>query len=750
MDEPVIERTRRRLAAVAERARRALPYRRVGRPARPPSRRVSTPTVLQMEAVECGAASLAMILGYFGRIVPLEELRTACGVSRDGSKANNVLRAARQYGLNAKGYKREPADLRSMPLPAIIHWNFNHFVVLEGFRRDRVYLNDPNVGPTIVSAEEFDRAFTGVVMVFTPTEQFVRGGTPPGLVAPLRRRLVGSATALGFVLLAGLALTMPGLVGPTFNRIFIDKIVVGGFTRWLTPLLLAMAVAMTLTGVLTWVQQRYLLRLETKLALSTSSRFLWHTLKLPVEYFSQRYAGEIGNRVGINDRIAQLLSGDLATTTLNLAMIAFYAFLLLRYDIPLTLIGIGIALLNLGALKVVSRKRTDLNQRLQQDRGKLMGTAMGGLQTLETLKASGGESDFFARWSGYLAKVTNTYQQLQFETLLLSSAPPLLMAINAALMIGIGGQRVMDGHLTIGMLVAFQALMAAFITPVNRMVDLGGTLQEVRSDMNRLDDVLNATGDPVTTEVQETAKPEVAKLAGRLELRDVTFGYSPLDPPLIQGLSMTLEPGSRVAVIGASGSGKSTVAHLVAGLYTPWSGAILFDGRPRREYPRAVMAQSVAMVDQEISLFEDTVRDNLTLWDATIPEGDVVQAAVDACIDDDVSARPGGYGGVLEEGGRNLSGGQRQRLEIARALVVNPSVLVLDEATSALDPETEHRIDDHVRRRGCTCLIVAHRLSTIRDCDEIIVLDRGRVVQRGTHASMSAVSGPYRDLISAE
>jgi NHLM bacteriocin system ABC transporter peptidase/ATP-binding protein len=736
---------------VARLARSVIPFRSTGRHenAPPPDRRVRTPTVIQMEAVECGAAALAMVLSYFGRFVPLAEVRAACGVSRDGSKANNMLRAARQYGLVAKGYKKEPAELRGMPLPAIVHWNFNHFVVLEGFRKGRVYLNDSGVGPRVVSDGEFDQAFTGVVLVFSRSDTFVRGGTRPGLIGPLRRRLTGSAGALAFVLLAGLALTTAGTVSPSFNRVFVDKVVVAGLHSWRTPLMLAMGVALLVTGLLTWLQQRYLLRLETKLALSTSSRFFWHVLRLPVEYFTQRYAGDIGNRVAINDRIAQLLSGDLATTTLNVAMIVFYVVLLVRYDVVLTVVGVTTSALNLGMLRYVARKRTDLNQRLQQDRGKLMGTAMNGLQTIETLKASGSESDFFARWSGYQAKVTNTFQQLQYETNLLSSVPPLLLSINTALMLGLGGLRVMEGHLTVGMLVAFQALMVAFITPVNKMVDLGSTLQEVRGDMNRLDDVLNASLDP-TVEAQDARADVGPRLVGRLELRNVTFGYSRLDAPLIRDLSITLDPGSRVALIGGSGSGKSTVARLVAGLYAPWSGEILFDGRPRSAHSRTVMARSMAVVDQEIGLFEDSVRDNLTMWDNTIPEADVVVAAHDAAIHDEIAARQGAYAGILEEGGRNLSGGQRQRLEIARALVTNPSLLVLDEATSALDPATELEIDDNLRRRGCTCLIIAHRLSTIRDCDEIIVLDRGVVVQRGTHRTLSAVPGSYQQLIAAE
>jgi NHLM bacteriocin system ABC transporter peptidase/ATP-binding protein len=732
-------------------ARSIIPFRSAGRRegVAPLERRARTPTVIQMEAVECGAAALAMVLSYFGRFVPLAELRLACGVSRDGSKANNMLRAARQYGLVAKGYKKEPAELRGMPLPAIVHWNFNHFVVLEGFRKGRVYLNDPAFGPVIVSDAEFDQAFTGVILVFSRSDTFVRCGARPGLLGPLRRRLVGSAGALTFVLLAGLALTFPGIASPTFNRVFIDKVVVAGLHTWRTPLLLAMGLTLAVIGLLTWAQQRYLLRLETKLALSTSSRFFWHVLRLPVEYFTQRYAGDIGNRVAINDQIAQLLSGDLATTTLSVAMIVFYAILLVRYDVVLTAVGVGTVALNLGALRYVARKRIDLNQRLQQDRGKLMGTAMGGLQTIETLKASGSEADFFARWSGYQAKVVNAFQQLQYETILLSSIPPLLLAVNTALMLGLGGLRVIQGHLTIGMLVAFQALMVAFISPVNKLVDLGSTLQEVRGDMNRLDDVLSASLDPTVAE-QGAVADTGPRLTGYLELRNVTFGYSRLEAPLIRDLSITLEAGNRVALIGGSGSGKSTIGRLVAGLYTPWSGEILFDGLPRQGIGRAVMARSMAMVDQDIGLFEDSVRDNLTLWDDTVPEAAVVQAANDAAIHDDISARQGAYAGLLEEGGRNLSGGQRQRLEIARALVNNPSLLILDEATSALDPTTEMEIDDNLRRRGCTCLIIAHRLSTIRDCDEIIVLDRGNVVQRGTHLTLANVPGPYQHLIAAE
>ncbi|HEY4592793.1 MAG TPA: NHLP family bacteriocin export ABC transporter peptidase/permease/ATPase subunit [Thermoanaerobaculia bacterium] len=711
-----------------------------------------SPTVLQMEAVECGAAALAIVLAHYGRWVPLEELRVACGVSRDGSKASNMVKAARNYGLVAKGFKKEPQALRSLKLPAILHWNFNHFLVLDGFRKGRVFLNDPATGPREVTEQELDEAFTGVVMTFEPGPDFARKGDPPQLIPALRRRLAGSRAALAFVLLAGLALAIPSLVVPAFSKVFVDSVLLESRRDWLPPLLLGLGIAGLLMGLLTWIQQVYLLRLETRMAVGSSSRFLWHVLRLPTEFFSQRYAGDISSRVAINDRVAQLLSRDLATNALGAVMIVFFAAVLFQYDAVLTLVGIAVVSLNVAALRFVSRKRVDGNRRLVQDQGKLLGTAIGGLQTIETLKATGGESDLFARWAGFQAKVVNGQQELERYTQLLDTVPPLLSALNTALILGIGGLRVIDGRLSLGGLVAFQLLMAAFIAPVNRLVSLGGKLQMAEGDMNRLDDVLryrlDSTAGRGSGELPSAGEP--VRLDGFLELRDVSFGYSRLDPPLIEGFSLILKPGSRVALVGGSGSGKSTLSRLVTGLYEPWSGEILLDGKPRAEIPPAVLTGSLAAVDQNVFLFEGTVRENLTLWDATIPLPEVVAAAKDACIHEDVAARPGGYDSPVEEGGANWSGGQRQRLEIARALVGRPSIVVLDEATSALDPVTESRIDESLRRRGCTCLIVAHRLSTIRDADEILVLAGGKVVERGTHQELMQTGGAYARLLQNE
>jgi NHLM bacteriocin system ABC transporter peptidase/ATP-binding protein len=715
-------------------------------------KRTKTPTVLQMEAVECGAAALAMILGYYGRIVPLEKLRLDCGVSRDGSKAINVVKAARQYGLNAKGFRQEPETLRQLPLPMILFWNFNHFVVFEGIKGKKVFINDPASGPRVISWEELDQSFTGVVLTFEPGPDFTRGGEKRSLFKALRKRLRGSQMVLTYVILTGLFLVVPGLVIPAFLKIFIDNILVEKMTGWIKPLLIGMGMVALLQISLTWLQQRYLLRMQTKLALSTSAQFFHHVLRLPIEFFTQRFGGEIGSRVQINDKVAQLLSGQLSTNILNGLMIVFYAALMFQYDRILPLAGIAVVLLNLMALKLASRKRVDLNQRLLQEQGKLVGTAMSGLQMIETLKATGSESDFFAQWSGYQAKVLNAQQDFGLTTQLLSNVPTLLAAVNNIVILGLGGLRIMLGYLSMGDLVALQSLMTSFISPISELVTLGGKLQEAQGDMNRLDDVLQYPVDHQFTEQhpkQETATERI-RLAGHLQLKNVTFGYSRLEKPLIEGFSLKLKPGDRVALVGGSGSGKSTVAKLVTGLYEPWDGEVLLDGKPRSTTDRHLIINSLAMVDQEIFLFEGTIRENLTMWDETVGDSTLIQAAKHACIHEDIAARVNGYDSMVHEDGSNFSGGQRQRLEIARALVANPTILVLDEATSALDPTTEKIIDDNLRWRGITCLIVAHRLSTIRDCDEIIVLDRGRVVQRGTHKEMVDAEGEYARLIHAE
>ena len=715
-------------------------------------KRVKTPTILQMESVECGAAALAIILSYYGRSVPLEKLRVACGVSRDGLKATNIMKAAREYNMQAKGYAKSIEKLKMMRMPVIIFWNFNHFLVLEGFTKDRVYLSDPAQGRYHVSHEEFDECFTGVVIDLEPTEKFEKANEKQGMMHALSTRITNSRLSLVFIILASLFLVIPGLIIPSFTQIFIDQFLINGRSNFVMPLLLAMGGVLLVNAFLIFLQQYYLLRLETKLALATSSKFLWHIMHLPTAFFTQRYAGEISNRVSLNDKVARLLSGDLANAALNVIVVIFYAILMFSYDTLLTMIGIVIAALNVVCLQLVSRARKDSNRRLVNESGKLMGSTMSGISMIETLKASGREGDFFTTWSGHLAKVMNVQQELGWLSLRLNIIPPFLLAVNSTVILGIGALRVMDGEMTLGMLVAFTYLMSSFISPVNQLVAVGSKLQETEGDMNRIDDVLNyEISEEFSREEQPEQTPEtMRKLTGALELRNVNFGYTQAMPALIEDFDLKLEPGSRVALVGGSGSGKSTVARLVAGLYAPWEGQILFDGKERKDIPRPVINNSVAVIDQEVIMFNGTIRENIAFWDDTIEEHDIIQAAKDAQIHDVIAARANGYDSVVAEKGTNFSGGQRQRLEIARALVLNPSLLIMDEATSALDPKSEKIIMDNIKRRGCTCLIVAHRLSTIRDCDEIIVMKFGKIAERGTHEELVAKQGLYAELISSK
>jgi len=714
-------------------------------------KRTHTPTVLQMEAVECGAASLAMVLGHYGRWVPLEELRVACGVSRDGSKASNVLRAARTFGMVAKGYKKEPADLRNMQLPLIVFWNFNHFLVVEGFGKGRVYVNDPAAGRRWVSDAEFEQSFTGVVLAVAPGPDFQPGGERPSVIRSLARRFSGGGSAITFLVVCGLALVLPGMAIPVFSRVFIDEILVSQREAWLIPLLVGMGLTGIMRATLKGFEQYYLLRIETKMALSTSARFFWHVLRLPVEFYTQRSAGDISSRVAISDRVARILTADFAGSLLAVATSFFFALLMFFYDPGLALIAIATVATSLTAMHLTTSHNKQLNQRLAMDGGKLLGVSMNGLTVMETIKSAGGEAGYFAKWSGYQARYLNSQQQMTRIATNLSQVPLLLTATGNALILGLGAMRVMDGAMTMGTLVAFQSLVASFMAPANQLVGITAKLQQTQGDVDRLDDVMKYRIDAAILPAADGNERIAEKLTGAIEFRNVTFGYSRAESPLLENFSLTLKPGERVALVGPSGCGKSTVSKLLMGLYEPWSGEILFDGRPRSAYDRFALINSIGMVDQDIVLFSGTARDNITMWDATISEADIVRAAQDACIHDAILARPGGYDAPIDEGGRNFSGGQRQRIEIARALVNNPRILILDEATSALDVATEKQVDDNLRRRGCTCLIVAHRLSTIRDADEIIVLKRGKVVQRGTHEEMVAdTTGFYYQLVATE
>lgn len=715
-------------------------------------RPVRTPVVLQLESLECGAAALSIVLRYFGRRVSLEELRQRCGVTRDGSKASNLLKAARGYGMVAKGYKKEPAELRELPLPCIVFWNFNHFVVVEGFEGARVHINDPAWGRRIVAVDEFDQSFTGVVLTLQPGPQFRPGGEEESIYRTAFKRLTGDRAALTFLVLAGLFMVVPGLVLPVITSVFIDRVLVDGQSSWAVPLLGGLALAAAVQVLLKWLQSWYLIRLQTKLVLGMAGRFFWHLLHLPHAFFTQRAPGEIGWRLMLNDNIAGVITGELARAVVNGMLAVFFFAVMLSYDVVLSLVSLVVVVANLAVFQLVTQRTQETSLALSIAQGKLQGTAAGGVSVIETLRATASESGFFAKFGGFLAQHIEAHQRMETLGLTYRQVPAFLMLANEALVLCFGGLRVVEGHLTIGMLVAFQGLVLNFVGPAIGLVGLMDRVQQLRGDMQRIDDVLNYAPDSLASGIElhrdDQAAGAPSKLAGRLELSDVSFGYNPNDEPLVREFSMVATPGERIALVGRSGCGKSTLAKLIAGLYAPTAGAILFDGKLREAYSRLRLAGSVAFVDQDITLFEGSFRDNLALWDATVQDSDLIAAAKDALIHDFIMSRPLGYDGSVGEGGRNMSGGQRQRLEIARALAGNPRILVLDEATSALDTASEEALEHNLRRRGCTCIVIAHRLSTVRDCDRILVLDEGRLVEQGTHETLMAMEGGrYRELL---
>lgn len=704
-----------------------------------------TPTIYQMEATECGAASLSMIMGYYGRHMALEQLRIETGVSRDGCNAKNILKAARKFGLEAKGFRKSLEGLLECETPCIIHWNFNHFVVWEGVKGKYCYINDPAMGRRKLTLEEIDDCFTGVVLTFKRTESFEKVKRKKTLFSFAKGRLEGQYTSLLALVAIGLCLVFPGLIIPVFSQVFVDDILLGGNTKWMTAFLVIMFCTVLFQAALTFYRGLLLEKLQNKMALVSAHEFLSHMFRLPMSFFDQRYAGDLSERVENNNNVSTFLAGDLAETVLNIMVAAFYLILLLSYSPLLTLIGICSVAINLLLVKFSSNAMSNTTMKMQQDQGKMIGSVFAGLNITSTLKASGAENEYVGRIQGYYAKTILLEQKMGKQQQILNAVPAVAGEISNILVIMAGGVLVINGNMTAGMLVAYTSLLASFTEPVNQLVGFIQKIQTLKSDMSRVEDIMKYEEDEKYTE-QETV-PMTTKLSGEIELKNISFGYSILEKPLVEEFNFHLPCGSSIAFVGASGCGKSTISKIVSGLYLPWTGEVMLDGVSSRKIPKEILASSVSTVSQSITLFSGTIRDNLTMWNKNIMDEDIVKAAKDACIHEVITAKPGAYDFVLAEGGSNLSGGQRQRLEIARALVVNPSILIMDEATSALDPVVEKEIIDNIKRRGCTCVIVAHRLSAIRDCDEIIVMERGRIVQRGTHQQLANIEGHYQRLI---
>lgn len=709
------------------------------------------PMVMQMEALECGAASLTMILAYYDKWIPLEQVRADCGVSRDGSNAKNVLKAARSYGLIAKGYRYEPEDLKKNgKFPCIIHWNFNHFLVLCGFRGNKAVLNDPAKGTYSVSMETFDKSFTGICLMFEPGENFEPGGKPKSVIDFAKKRLKGAGAAVAFVVATTVISSLIGIINPAFSRIFLDRLLTGQNPEWFLPFIISLSVLSAVQIVVALIQALWSSRIDGRMTVTGSASFLWKVLRMPMEFFSQRMAGDIQQRQGANASIAGSLVNTFAPLVLDAFMMVFYLVVMIRYSWILTLIGIASIFVNLLISNLISKKRINITRVQMRDAGKLAGATVAGVEMIETIKASGAENGYFEKWAGYQASV-NT-QKVKFARLnqYLGLLPSFVSTVTGTAVLILGVYLTMQGKFTVGMIMAFQGFLGSFTAPATTLISAGQTLQEMRTEMERVEDVMQYPTDVEFAEKDEENDAEYDKLSGLVEMKNVTFGYSRLSEPLIENFNLTLKPGSRVAFVGSSGCGKSTLSKLISGLYKPWSGEILFDGKPMNEIDRSVFTGSLAVVDQDIILFEDTIANNIKMWDNSIEDFEMIMAARDARLHEDIMQREGGYNYKITEGGKDFSGGQRQRMEIARVLAQDPIIIILDEATSALDAKTEFEVVNAIKDRGITCIVVAHRLSTIRDCDEIVVMDYGKVVERGTHDELYARGGVYTQLVSSD
>lgn len=719
-----------------------------------PFRRVKTPTMIQMEETECGAVALAIVLAYYGKYVSIEELRMASGVSRNGSNAYNIIQGAIAYGMDAKGYSLEIENLAHFPLPLILFWKFEHFLVLEGFSKDYVYINDPATGPRRISYDDFDQSFTGVAILCEPSDHFVKSGTPPSLWGSLKRRLRFIKVPLIYTLLTGILLVLPNLAFPALAQIYIDRLFLERLFSWQTGLFIGMMIALIGSGILKYLQGYILNRLHTRLSIQFSCEAFWHMLRLPIAFYNQRYPGEIAYRLILSDKISQTITGNLATTVINVLFIAVYALAIAFYDVSIALIAVEAMLLNFILLRLVWSWRSNANVSYQSDLNKSIAYSLGGLTNIDTIKATGTNIKFFSTWAGYYTKVINALQEVGKKDAILAVLSPFMQSVTILAFLAIGGWKMLQGEMSVGMFVALQILLYNFMNPVSQLVEFSQTIQLLKVDMARMDDIMKNPIDPIFKPIKTgpmiIPKQPLKKLEGYVELHHITFGYSPLEPPLLTDIYLNLHPGKSVALVGPTGCGKSTIARIITGLYVPWKGEVLFDGITRTQMSRQRVVISLSFVEQESFLFHGTVRDNLTLQAPKVDQEDMIRAAKDACIHDDILARSGGYDLIIEENGSNLSGGQRQRFEIARALIKNPSILIMDEATSALDLEVEAQIFKNIRRRGCSLLLIAHRMSTIRNCDEIIVLDKGVIVASGTHEELSEIPGIYRDLIESE
>ncbi len=709
------------------------------------------PVIMQMEALECGAACLDMILGYYEKYLTLEEVREACSVSRDGTSAVNIVKAANSYGLVAAGYKYTLSRLREkVSYPCIVFWEMNHFVVLNGFKNDKAYINDPARGSISMPISDFEDSYSGVVLTFAPGEDFSPSGRPKSILGFVRKRMSGTIDAVCFTVITSIIASMISIITAGFSRMFLDHLLTRRDLQLLVPFIIFLAVFSILQVLMAWINTVYSLKLNGKFAVYGNTSYFWHVLHLPMRFFSQRQAADIEQRRSHNAVIAQVLVNTLAPLVIDTFMMIFYLVIMIRYSILLTAVGLLSVIINSFIAALISAKRVNITRVMMRDEADLESATVSGIDLIESIKASGAENGYFRKWAGYQANSNTQNLRLQKINIYLGLIPGIVNILMSNTILLLGIMLVIKGKFTPGMIFAFQGFLSGFLGPIDSLQGAGQQLMEMKTGMERIEDVLNYPADIYEYDTNNQDDKVREKLKGNLVMKNISFGYSPLKPPLINNFNLELKQGKSVAFVGCSGCGKTTLSGLISGLYEPWSGEILFDGKNRKQINRNIFTSSVAVVDQDIILFEDTITNNIKMWDESIEDFEVIMAARDAHLHEEIMKRDGGYSSVISEGGKDLSGGQRQRMEIARVLAADPSIIIMDEATSALDAQTEYEVVKSIKERGISLIVIAHRLSTVRECDEIIVLDKGNIVERGTHDELISKDGVYKSLVVSE